>query len=295
MSPEDPNPLDAAPPRRRGRGLMIALLVAFLGGVALMAWLVGAERLREVVADEGEAPAATAPPPPRPVVRAAPPAIAPPANPDTLVSTDALDERVAGLEARIEAVGRRAQAAAGDAERAEALLVAFAARRAIDGGIGLGYLEGQLRERFGASQPRAVGVVLAAAREPVTIEDLQLGLEQIAPALATGGPDESWWTGVRRDLAELVTIRRVGAASPIPGERLRRARAMLRGGRVGAAMAEVSRMPGREAAAEWLTTARRYVAARRALDVIETSVLTTPRTPPAALDPAPAADQAEPG
>ena len=68
----------------------------------------------------------------------------------------ALDRRVAELEARIAQIGARANAAVGNADRAEGLLVAFAARRALDRGVALGYIEALLRDRFGA-QPAAGG------------------------------------------------------------------------------------------------------------------------------------------
>lgn len=42
------------------------------------------------------------------------------------------------------------------------------------------------------------------------------------------------------------------------------------------ALAEVARMPARDAAARWIDSARRYVAARNALDAIETAALLTP-------------------
>ena len=41
-------------------------------------------------------------------------------------------------------------------------------------------------------------------------------------------------------------------------------------------------MPGRDNAADWIAKARRYVAARQALDTIETAALLEPRTAPAA-------------
>ena len=48
--------------------------------------------------------------------------------------------------------------------------------------------------------------------------------------------------------------------------------------------------PGREAARGWVTDARRYVLARRALDAIETAALLEPRMPtPPASAPTPAA------
>ena len=50
----------------------------------------------------------------------------------------------------------------------------------------LGYIEEQLRDRFGTTQPRAVAAILQAAREPVTIAELRAGLDGIAPELVTG-------------------------------------------------------------------------------------------------------------
>ncbi|NJC34846.1 hypothetical protein GGR88_002360 [Sphingomonas jejuensis] len=272
-----------APASRRARRWPIVLLLAialFLAGVAAAVWAFRDPGMRDLIAEEPESMTNTAAP--MPVAAVTPPPIVPTADPAATETADALDERVAALEARIDQVGRRAQSAAGDAARAEGLLVAFAARRALDRGLGLGYLEGQLNDRFGTAQPLAVRTVIAAARDPVTIEDLQLDLEEIAPALGRGSADEGWFDGVRRNLSELIVIRRAGTPSPLSSERLRRARRMLEGGRVDAAMAEVARMPGRDGAAAWLTDARRYVAARRALDVLETAALLAQQPQPGA-------------
>jgi hypothetical protein len=53
-------------------------------------------------------------------------------------------------------------------------------------------------------------------------------------------------------------------------------------------LVEVLRLPGRANAAPWIEKARRYVAARQALDTIETAALLEPvPTGPAAAQPAP--------
>jgi hypothetical protein len=62
------------------------------------------------------------------------------------------------------------------------------ARRALDRGVSLGYLEGLLRQRFGGTQPVAVGTVITSARQPVTLEELQVGLQEVGPELLGGGP-----------------------------------------------------------------------------------------------------------
>jgi hypothetical protein len=60
-----------------------------------------------------------------------------------------LDQRLAAAEQRLTQLDLQAQAAAGNAARAESLLIAFATRRAVERGAELGYLSDQLRLRFG--------------------------------------------------------------------------------------------------------------------------------------------------
>jgi hypothetical protein len=74
----------------------------------------------------------------------------------------------------------------------------------------------------------------------------------------------------------------------MPSDRLRRAERALDAGQVEVALIEVLRLPGRENAKDWIAEARRYVAARQALDTIETAALLEPvPTGPAAAQPAP--------
>ncbi|MGC7532570.1 hypothetical protein ACPWML_26485, partial [Pandoraea pneumonica] len=73
-----------------------------------------------------------------------------PPTPEALDSREtALAAQLSALEARTASIDSTTAAAAAQAGRAEAMMVAFAARRAIDRGVTLGYLEVQLRERFG--------------------------------------------------------------------------------------------------------------------------------------------------
>jgi hypothetical protein len=189
----------------------------------------------------------------------------------------------------------QSRSAAGNAGRAEALLVAFAARRALDRGVSLGYLEMMLRQRFGATQPAAVGTVITSAQSPVTLQELQDGLVELAPKLSGGGPDQGWWDAFRAELAGMIIVRKAGTPSPIPAERMRRARRSLESGQVTVALAEILRLPARDNAADWIAKARRYILARQALDTIETAALVDPHAPqapvrqaaPAAAAPAP--------
>lgn len=196
-----------------------------------------------------------------------------------------LAPRLARVEDGVAQLARRTTETSSNAERAEGLLVAFAARRALDRGTALGYIEGLLRERFGERQPQAVATILSASRQPVTLEELQTGLDLVAPQLMARSADESWWQGVRRELAGLVVLRRASAPSIAPADRLTRARRQLEAGHVDLALAEVARLPGRAAAADWIVKARRYASARQALDMIETAALLAPhRAAQPALD-----------
>lgn len=188
-----------------------------------------------------------------------------------------LNARLSELEERIAHINVQAEAASGNAARAEGLLIAFAARRALDTGAPLGYLEGQLRLRFGQAQPRAVATIINASREPVTLQDLQGQLEEIAPELIGRGKSENWWADMKREVGELVVFRHAATPSPLPARRLARARHLLEAARVDAALAEVVRMPGHAAGAKWTDQARRYIEARRALDLIETAAILEPR------------------
>ncbi|HYN45260.1 MAG TPA: hypothetical protein VES64_01060 [Allosphingosinicella sp.] len=280
----DPYDAGTAPPRRSVLRWLIVPAIAFLLGLGAMGYLLSHWNAAARVI--GVAPA----PPPRPV-SLTPPAAAPrPASqpgaaaagdePEQILIDPALARRVAALEQRIGQVDTQSRAAVGNADRAEGLLVAFAARRALDRGVALGFLEALLRQRFGESQPQAVGMIITAARDPVTLQELQGGLQQIGPQLIGAGPEQSWWGAFRGELGSLITVRREGTPSPIPAERLARAKRWLEAGEVAPALAEVLRMPGREHAADWVMRARRYVIARQALDAIETAALLEPRAAP---------------
>jgi hypothetical protein len=150
----DPDPKPARP----WRTAMIIASFAFLGGLALMAWaLTRWEPLKKMVGINTPAAVAVQTPANRPLVAATPgpngTSEAPPVAP-TMVPLGATEARLADLEGRMSRIDLRASAAAGNAARAEGLLIAFAARRALDRGVALGYIEGELRDRFGGTQPR---------------------------------------------------------------------------------------------------------------------------------------------
>ena len=268
MTP-DGSTIDDRDGRRRnplGTILLVALLAFVVGaGVvtwALTRWAPARALIAQPPTSAPVAPLVTAPGP----VIDAPPAVA----------TDAsiTESRVAGLEARLAQIDAQASGAAANAARAEGLLIAFAARRAIDRGAALGYLEGQVRDRFAASQPRAVAAVIAAAQSPVTLDLLRQRLDVLAPKLVGGGSGESWSDTTRRIVGNLFVVRRADAPSPVPDERILRARMALSAGQADNALAEIARLPTRAAANDWMAMARRYIEAHRALDILEASALT---------------------
>ncbi len=201
-----------------------------------------------------------------------------------VAEANALAARVGELETRLSRITLEAESASGNASRAEGLLVAFAVRRALDRGLSLGYLDAQLRLRFGDDQPNAVKTIIETSREPVTLEQLRAELDVLAPQLVGRGDGDngSLWTGLRRELGELFVVRAAGTLSPRASERLERARRYLGAGQADKAIAEVEAMPGSEAANDWLIDARRYHEARRALDLIETAAILEPRDSPSA-------------
>lgn len=193
----------------------------------------------------------------------------------------ALAVRVADLEDRLSRINVQAQAASGNASRAEGLLIAFAARRALDRGSPLGYIESQLRLRFGEAQPRAVQTIINASREPVTLEELAGGLDDLAPTLTAGTKSEGFWADIQREVSELFVIRKEGTPSTAPQQRIVRSERYIEVGNVDAAITEMDRLPavmsGDEDATAWMEKARRFNEARRALDVIETAAILEPQ------------------
>jgi len=275
--------IDMAPPRRprRTRLILALTLLVFVGGVAAMAWIMthwpaqrGAEQATAV------APSLPAEDAARERSAPSPDSVASVRPPTLLLSAEQQDLRLLDLEQRMARVAVAAQAASGYANRAEAMMIAFAARRALDAGQPLGYIEGQLRLLFGEAQPKAVATIVNAAAEPVTIGSLRARLAMIGNELDRGEPGESWWDGAMRELRGLAIIRRADAPSPLPSERLIRARIALEAGQIDDAMNEIAALPSRPATTAWLERARRYNEARRALDVIEAAAILEPRAQP---------------
>ena len=264
----------AAPVRKSGsgRGMVLGALAAFLLGAGGMGWLAWQGGY-----DFGLGLA----PPPAPAAPSATTGDPVPGQAMAILPSSsaaiALEDRVNALEDKLTRLDLQAEAASGNAARAEGLLIALASRRAVERGVPLGLLEGQLRLRFGDAQPNAVTTLLTAAAKPVTLDKLAGDLDAMAPALANVPAHESAWQRVQRELAGLFVVRKEEAASAQPQSRFDRARLLVRLGRVEEAATEVERMPGAAAAKVWIDAARRYSGAQRALDQIETAALLEPR------------------
>lgn len=183
-----------------------------------------------------------------------------------------LDQRLAAAEQRLARLDLQAQAAAGNAARAEGLLIAFATRRAVERGAELGYLSDQLRLRFSDQWPNAVSTIINFSRNPIRIDNLTARLDGLGPQLVQRNEGMSW-ARVKRELSELFVIRRESTPSPQPELRLERARTALEQGRYQNAIDEIRAMPGAAEADSWIADAERYRDAMQALEVIETAAV----------------------
>jgi hypothetical protein len=137
----------------------------------------------------------------------------------------------------------------------------------------LGYLENLLTERFGAQHPAAVATIVTASHQPVRLNDLVNQYEALGHDLRRGGPEDSWWTNVKRELGTIVEVHRADQPAVNADARYNRALLRIQAGDVDQALAETMRLPGASRAGAWVANARRYIAAHRALDEIESAAL----------------------
>jgi hypothetical protein len=266
-------------PRSQWRLTLVALALTLILGAVGGGWMVLYYNEQNVQQADGTAPAALAPGAGK-VPLARPVAVAPqPLATPALTGADAttVAARVAQIEDRLARLSLTAESASGNAAKAEAILDAFAARRALDRGLPLGPMEAQLRLRFGESQPNAVESILSASARPVTQEDLLRRLDAMRP-IAMADSNAGWLTRMGNSLSGLIVIRSADAPSAAPVRRFERAQRAVEGGRVDEAIGEVMALPGaeNELVRQWLDDARRYNDARRALDLIETAAIVEP-------------------
>ena len=261
----------ATAPNRGGISWSARLLIAIaliLAGAAATAWALarydGVARFLGVRPEQA-APQIDAPPPDATGL------IVQPAVADRAIAAESA--KIQDLELRVARVENSTQRVEGFAGRADALLVAFAARRAIDRGVALGFLEPLINDRFAATHARAVATIVTGSRTPVRLNDLVSQYRDLGPALRSSAPEDGFWTQFKRELGSLIQVRRADAPSTQPDARYIRALSKLEDGEVDAALAETMRMPGAPHAQSWIAKARQYVAVHRALDEVESAAL----------------------
>ena len=248
-----------------GARLLVGLVLILIGAGAAI-W--GLSRYQPAARFLGVSPASA------PVMLTPKPVVTnPQPTPPPQPSQAAEEQRIANLEARLQEVENATQRAEGSAGRADALVVAFAARRAIDRGVALGYLENLLVSRFGPQHQAAVATIITGSRQPVRLEDLIAEFDGLGPDLRRGGPNDSWWNNMKRQLGSLVELHRADRPAVNAEARYNRAAQRLSAGDVDQALAETMRMPGAANASDWVGKARRYIAVHRALDEIESAAL----------------------
>jgi hypothetical protein len=234
------------------RTIALLLLLPFLGGILIAGWAIKQYNLFGT-----EAPLA-APAVPRVIADIATPLPAP-IDPSAVVASP------------------------GNSARTEGMLIANAARRAIDAGQPLGYVADQIRLRFGGSQPQHVETLLIAGARPTSLASLQTALDSLGDNLLSRSEDSGLFTRIQRETNELFVLRKEGSQSTAPSQRLARARQFAANGQVAAAIIEVQKMPGASKAQDWLAKANSYVAAHKALDAIERAAATAPEAVPPTL------------
>jgi hypothetical protein len=105
----------------------------------------------------------------------------------------------------------------------------------------------------------------------VTQDKLAGALETLAPDLS--GASDSGWARFRREVGTIFTVRRDGRLSPRAVDRVEHARRLLASGDYEAAANEVARLPDAGKARDWIAATRRFAAAEKGLELIETAAL----------------------
>lgn len=268
-------------PRTSGlRSILLAVLAAFALGAAGMYWLAGGGGGDLGLGDLFDLRSEAAPQASRPLVASSRQGVSSADARAAVARVEQVEEQTGGIDARVAAMEQRitrldlqTQAAAGYAARAEGMLITFAARRAIERGQPLGFLEDQLRLRFGEGRPNAVQTVIDAARDPVTLDLLLVQLDGLGGQLVETPEDAGLLTRIGQELGQLFSVRTDDTPSPVAEQRLARARAHLENSRPERAIAEVEALPNAAAAADWLAQAERYAAAQRALEALESAAV----------------------
>ena len=282
MSTEPTYTATTTPPARRGiRGGLFFLTIAFIAGIGVMGWALTQWDVARVWLLGEDAPAETLQLAPRVEAKLPTAAVAPPVPGDPQMAA-----RLAAIEARMALLEARGVGGGASSSRADALIAAFMARRAIDRGTGLGAAEALLVQHFGVKQARDVATIIEGARKPVTMAMLQRDLDTLIVDPSSGA-SKGWWESFTSGLSELVTVRSAETIQIDPAARLARAQSLLAAGQIDTARLEVAQLPFDERARAWVIDAQRYRNVEAALDRIEAAALSpdvmiAPTLPPVA-------------
>ncbi|BBE33732.1 COG4223 family protein [Sphingosinicella microcystinivorans] len=197
---------------------------------------------------------------------------------------DNVSAELAGLNVKIEQVGgnaaRSIEAAAASAEKARGVLLVTAARRAAEQGQSLAVLAPALRRHFAAADADAVERLLTASPDAPTLAVLRSRFEQIRPQLAESAAPEkadSLWSQFKAGVASLVQVREKGASATQTANEARLAdmATRLSQGDVAGALLAMQRLPARtqQLARQWRISAEAYANSYGALQQLEASVL----------------------
>lgn len=259
---ERQSPKSASSPVRAIRALVISAVILFIFGLAVIGWTL--TRTTPVA-------------PPSRGTSAAPigDATSSPAA-STLAPADA-ETRIASIESRLAEADRASARALGDAAKAERLLILLSARRAIDRGRPLGYLESALAQQFGGTYPGDVTLIVDYARHPVRLDMLADELTLLAPNLLTKPSDNGWLGNMLAQARSLAVVRPANQPSDLPAKKLERAHRAVARDEVDVAVKEIATLPGAANAQAWMDKAQRYIAIHAALDRLEAATILNPQ------------------
>ncbi|MBB4631555.1 COG4223 family protein [Sphingosinicella soli] len=197
---------------------------------------------------------------------------------------DNISAELAGFNVKIEQIGGNASrsiaAAAASAEKARGVLLVTAARRAAEQGQSLAVLAPALRRHFAAADAEAVERLLTASPETPTLAVLRRRFDEIRPQLSESAAPErtaTLWEQFKSGVAGLVHIREKGtaAARNANDARLADMATRISQGDVAGALLTLQRLPARtqQLARQWRISAQAYANTHGALQQLEASVL----------------------
>ena len=277
------------------RTIILLLLIAFIGGIISAGWAITRYDIfqtgnsapsivmdRNIIKESGTADSETKPSQSAELARTA-------ANQKTAIDNQSIREPINNLGESLPPNDTRSQQASATVDRAESMLIAISARRAVDSGSALGYLEHELRLKFGNSNPDDVRAITDASNNPVRLATLQNQLDSASDILLSPSNDATIWDVIKKEMGELFVIRKAGSQPPQADRRLARIKTALANRDIETAILEMEKMPGAGSARDWIALAKRYMRVQQALDAIEKTALSIPSNilptiqPPAAV------------